>query len=241
MTAKAIFELNAELRHDQGKGASRRLRRAQDKIPAIIYGGGEAPQALTLDHKKVMHALENQAFYSHILTINVDGKKQQAVLKDLQRHHFKKAIFHMDFLRVNATDLINMHVPIHFIGEASCPGVKAGGIVNHRMIDMEIRCLASALPEYIEIDISKMVLDESIHLSQIKVPKGVQIVALSQSHGQEPEYDHAVVSIHIPKRATVEEETPTAAAEATKTTEVAPKGKEGATPAAGSKEKGKGK
>ena len=239
MTAKAIFELNAELRHDQGKGASRRLRRAHDKIPAILYGGGEAPQAITLDHKKIMHALENQAFYSHILTINIDGKKQQAVLKDLQRHHFKKAIFHMDFLRVNATDLINMHVPIHFIGEASCPGVKAGGIVNHRMIDLEIRCLASALPEYIEVDISKMALDESIHLSQIKVPKGVQIVALS--HGQGSEYDHAVVSIHVPKRAIVEEEIPTITAEATKTTEVVPKGKEAKEGATSSKEKSKGK
>ncbi len=222
MTAKAIFELNAELRHDQGKGASRRLRRAQNKVPAILYGGNEAPLAITLDHKKVLHALENQAFYSHVLTLNIAGHKQQAVLKDLQRHHFKKAIFHMDFQRVKATDHIQMHVPLHFLGEANCPGVKAGGIVSHRLIDVEIRCLTSALPEYIEVDLSKMALDQTLHLSNLKLPKGVELVAFS--HGHAPEHDYAVASIHLPRRS-IEEEPATTVEEA-KVTEVLPKGKE---------------
>ncbi len=234
MTAKAIFEFTAELRHDQGKGASRRLRRMQDKIPAIIYGGGLPPVAITLDHKKMMHALENQAFYSHILTLDIAGQKQQAVLKDLQRHHFKKAIFHMDFLRVSATDKITMHVPLHFVGEANCPGVKAGGIVSHRLIDIEIRCLASSLPEFIEVDLSKAALDDSIHLSQLKLPKGVEIVALT--HGHEADHDHAVVSIHLPRKGEAE-----AAPSEAKVTEVALKGKEANPATAGSKEKGKGK
>lgn len=247
MTAKAIFELNAELRHDQGKGASRRLRRTEDKVPAILYGGNDAPLAIMLDHKKVLHALENQAFYSHILTLNIGGKKHQAVLKDLQRHHYKKAIFHLDFQRVKATDKINMHVPLHFIGEANSPGVKAGGIVNHRMIEVEIRCLASSLPEYIEVDLSKLELNEAIHLSQLKLPKGLELVALS--HGHEEDHDQAIVSIHLPRRGQDEEET--VATEEAPVTEVLPKGKEAnassnapaaaSAPSKETPEKGKGK
>jgi large subunit ribosomal protein L25 len=176
----------------------------------------------------MMHALENDAFYSHLLTINIDGKKQQAVLKDLQRHHFKKALHHADFLRVNATDEINMHVPLHFKNEATCPGVKAGGVVSHRQIDVEIRCLANNIPEYIEVDLAHLEMDHSIHLSELKLPKGVSIVALSHGHS---ENDVAIVSVHLPRRAEEEPTAPTTAE-----TEVAPKGKE----AAESKEKGKG-
>ncbi len=219
MTAKATFELQAELRQDQGKGASRRLRRTQDKIPAIIYGGGEAPAAITLDHKKVMHALENKAFYSHILTLDIAGKKQKAVLKDLQRHHFKKAIFHMDFLRVNATDHVNIHIPLRFTGAEKAPGVLAGGIVNHPMIDVELRCLASELPEEIVVDISTLELNQSIHLSQLKLPKGTTLVAFS--HGHIADHDQIVVAIHLPRQAVEEAPAP----EATET-EVIAKGKE---------------
>lgn len=221
MTAKAIFELQAELRQDQGKGASRRLRRTQDKIPAIVYGGGEAPAAITLNHKKVMHALENKAFYSHILTLDIAGKKQKAVLKDLQRHHFKKAIFHMDFLRVNATDHINMHIPIRFVGAEKAPGVLAGGIVNHGMIDVELRCLASDLPEEIVVDVSKLDLNQSIHLSQLKLPKGTEPVAFL--HGHAADHDQVVVAIHLPRQMKEEDVAP--APEAIET-EVALKGKE---------------
>ena len=231
MTAKAIFELDAELRHDMGKGASRRLRRMQDKVPAIIYGGDKAPVAIMCDQKKVMHALAHEAFYSHLLTLNIEGKKEQAVLKALQRHPTKKAVNHIDFLRVNANDYLNIHVPLHFLNEASCPGVKAGGAVSHRMIDVEVRCLASRIPEYIEIDLSQMVLDQTLHLSELKLPAGVEIAALTHGH---TENDAAVVSIHLPRRG-VEEETSVTAA--SKETEVLPKGKEALTP----KEQDKGK
>jgi large subunit ribosomal protein L25 len=227
MTAKATFELHAELRQDQGKGASRRLRRTQDKIPAIVYGGGEAPTAITLDHKKVMHALENKAFYSHILTLHIAGKKQKAILKDLQRHHFKKAIFHMDFLRVNATDHINMHIPLRFVGAEKAPGVLAGGMVNHPMIDVELRCLASDLPEEIVVDISDLDLDQSIHLSQLKLPVGTELLAFS--HGHIADHDQVVVAIHLPRQ--MKEEIDTPAPEPTET-EVVPKGKEAKAPIA---------
>jgi len=219
MTAKPIFELNAELRHDMGKGASRRLRRTQDKVPAIIYGGGKAPLAIMLDQKKVMHALEHEAFYSHLLTLHIDGKKEQAVLKALQRHHIKKAVNHIDFLRVSASDHINMHVPLHFLNEAECPGVKAGGIVSHRLIEVELRCLATRIPEYIEVDLSKMALDQTLHLSQLKLPAGVEVVALTHGH---KEHDSAVVSVHLPRRIEEEPSVVVAAVE----TEVLPKGKE---------------
>jgi large subunit ribosomal protein L25 len=226
MTAKAIFELQAELRHDQGKGASRRLRRTQDKIPAILYGGKEAPVAICLDHKKVMHALENKAFYSHILTLHIGGKPQKAVLKDLQRHHFKKAIFHMDFLRVNATDHINMHIPLRFVGAETAPGVLAGGIVNHPLIDVEVRCLASDLPEEVVVDISKLNLDESIHLSQLKLPKGTELVAFL--HGHVEDHDQVVVAIHLPRQ--IEEEVEAPEAEGSVEPEVLAKGKDAKAP-----------
>lgn len=223
MTAKAIFELNAELRHDQGKGASRRLRRLQDQVPAILYGGSEAPVLISLDLKKVMHALDNPAFFSHILTLNITGKKQQAVLKDVQRHPFKKAVLHMDFQRVKAGDHIHMHVPLRFVGDEKCPGVKEGGIVSHRLIEVEVRCKANALPESIEVDISKMKLDDTLHLSDLKIPKGVELVALSHGHG--PEHNYSVVSIHLPR---ILEDAPAEAAEDA-VTEVIPKGKEATT------------
>ena len=127
------FQLNAELRTDMGKGASRRLRRA-GKVPGILYGGKKNPAAVTFPHKDVASSLENEAFYSHILTINVDGKAEKAVLKDLQRHPFKPIIMHLDLQRVTATDKIRVHVPLHFIGEDVAPGVKLhNGIVNHLM------------------------------------------------------------------------------------------------------------
>ncbi len=209
MTSQVTFQLNAELRDGQGKGASRRLRRLEDRIPAILYGGNKAPASITLDHKKVMHALEHQAFYSHLLTLDFGKSKEQVILKDVQRHHFKKAILHMDFQRVKSTDKINMRVPLRFTNEEDCPGVKAGGIVSHRIIDVEIRCVASALPEFIEVDLAEAVLDQIVHLSDLKLPKGAEIVSLSHSQGSE--HDHAVVSIHLPRRAE-EKETPASTA-----------------------------
>jgi len=229
MSAKAVFELDAEVRLERGKGASRRLRRLQGKIPAIIYGGNKPPLALTLEHKKVQHALENTAFYSHILTLRFKGSLEQVVLKDLQRHHFKKAISHMDFQRVSATEEMNLRVPLRFTGEASCPGIKAGGMAHHHFMDVEVRCLASLLPEYIEVDLSQMAMDQILHLSDLSLPKGVHLVELS--HGHNADHNHAVVSIHLPRQKAEPE-----ANTEMKETEVAAKGKEPAAAAAASKE-----
>ncbi|MDH5357555.1 MAG: 50S ribosomal protein L25/general stress protein Ctc [Gammaproteobacteria bacterium] len=200
-----LFEVHAELRTDEGKGASRRLRHA-GKIPAIMYGADKAPVSLTLDHNQFIRHLAEEAFYAHILTLVVDGKKNQVVLKDLQRHPAKdRKIMHADFLRVDAKHAMTMTVPLHFIGEDIAPGVKAGGAVSHLMTDVEISCLPKDLPEYIEVDLSALELDTSIHLSEITLPKGVSLTALS--HGQEEHleegerstYDQAVVNIHTPR------------------------------------------
>jgi len=196
------FTLNAEVRdpQQQGKGASRRLRRS-GKIPAIIYGGGEDPVSVTLDHDPVMHSLEQEAFYSHILTVDVAGKSQRAILRDLQRHPYKPTVLHMDLLRVREDTAINVNVPLHFINEDTCPGVKLeGGVISHNMSEIEISCLPKDLPEFIEVDAAELKLNDSLHLSDIKVAEGVTIVELAHGEG----HDHVVVSVHV-KRAVEEE------------------------------------
>lgn len=205
------FELNAQVRHDTGKGASRRLRR-EGKVPAIMYGGGQEPMGMVLDQDAVRHSLENEAFYSHILTVNVDGQAVQAVLKDLQRHSYRPIILHMDLQRISETEELRMHVPLHFIGEAVAPGFKlSGGIFSHLETDVEISCLPRHLPEYLAVDVSNLQLNETLHLSDIKLPEGVRILALA--HGAE--HNLPVVSIHIPRAAVeVEVAAPAAAPEA---------------------------
>ena len=161
------FDLIAELREDQGKGASRRLRR-EKKVPAIIYGAGRPPRSLAFDHNKVLLELENESFYSSILNIKVGKKSQAAILKDLQRHPAKNQIMHMDFQRIVEDEEIRMNVPLHFIGEDVAPGVKeGGGSVSHLMTDVEIVCLPRYLPEYIDIDVSELELDEMLSMSDI--------------------------------------------------------------------------
>ena len=215
MSAK-IFELNAESRSDIGKGASRRLRRKENKIPAIVYGSDEKPTPVILDHNKVLQATSHEAFYSHILTLNIANKKQKVVLKDMQRHPYKKKILHMDFQRVKDTDIITMRIPIHFIAADKCPGVKMGGIINHQAIDVEVRCQAIKLPEFIEVDLSSLELDHAIHLSDLKLPEGIEILTLSQS--KDKDHDLPVVSVHLPRMAKVEEAEAAASATATTTT-----------------------
>ncbi|WP_303905639.1 50S ribosomal protein L25/general stress protein Ctc [Thiohalomonas denitrificans] len=179
------FNLTAEVRSDKGKGASRRLRRA-GKMPAILYGTGQEPTSILLDHDSLMHNLEHEAFYSHILTITVDGKEESAVLKDLQRHPAKNQLIHADFQRVAANETIRMHVPLHFIGEDIAPGVKIGsGLVTHTMTDAEVLCLPKDLPEYLEADLSKLELGQSLHLSEITVPEGVELVELMHGAGHD--------------------------------------------------------
>ena len=194
----ADFELNAELRTDKGKGASRRLRRNADMIPAILYGAGKDPQSLTLAHKDIHKACENEAFFSHIITINADGDSQQAIIKDLQRHPAKDRIMHADFLRIQMDQAITVEVPLHFLNEDSCLGVRqGGGNVSHNMTSIEISCLPGDLPEYIEVDIEDLDLGDAIHMSDLKLAEELSIPSLQQG----PDHDHVVVSVNAPKRA----------------------------------------
>jgi len=188
-----LFELTAELRTNLGKGENRRLRRLSFKLPAVIYGAGKAPESITLTQHQFGNALKNEAFYSHILTLNVAGKSEKVVLKALQRHPSKPFLLHADFLRVSATEKLTMHVPLHFINEDTAPGVKQeGGVISHLLNDVEVRCLPADLPEFIEVDFAEMKLGDSIHLSNLKVPKGVEIVALAH------EDDRMVANLHMP-------------------------------------------
>ena len=186
------FNITAETRSDMGKGASRRLRR-EDKVPAVIYGAGKDAASITIDHNSLFHHLEHEAFYSHILNITVDGKKEKAVLKDLQRHPYKPTILHADFLRVDAKEKLRMNVPLHFTGGEDAPGVRIdGGMVTHNVSDVEISCLPGDLPEYLEVDLSELEMDHSLHLSDIKLPKGVEIVQLT--HGAD--HDQPIAAVH---------------------------------------------
>lgn len=190
-----IYELNVEIRNSTGKGANRRLRRENNKIPAVIYGGEKKPTSITLDHNIFIRALEKEGFYSHILTLKVDGKAEKVVLKDLHRHPYKPKILHADFQRVSAKTKLTMHIPLHFIGEEIAPGVKdQAGIISHHLTEVEVRCLPADLPEFIEVDISNLNIDDTIHLTQLNIPKGVEIVALIQGK----EFDQPVISIHKP-------------------------------------------
>jgi len=190
------FELSAELREDLGKGASRRLRRHADKVPAIIYGGDKEPQPLTLVRKDLEKALENEAFFSHVLTIHVGTDQQKAILKDLQRHPAKETVTHADFLRIDENRAIKVNVPIHFINETKCHGVKIqGGIIQHQATDIEVQCLPSDIPEYIEVDMLDVHTGQIIHLSDIALPEGVTSVALALGE----DHDLAVASVIAPK------------------------------------------
>ena len=201
---KTSFELVAEFRETQGKGASRRLRH-EGKVPAILYGGHADARTLTLSHQKLLIMLDNERFYSTILNLKVGDQTQAAILKDVQRHPFKNAIVHVDFQRVEENEKIRISIPLHFTGAAVSPGVKSqGGIVSHMRNETEVSCLPKDLPEFIEVDISGLSLNESIHLSQLKVPPGVTLTDLVKD-------DAAVVAIHSPR---AEEPEPTAVAAA---------------------------
>ena len=198
----AIFNLDAEVRTDKGKGASRRLRH-QDKVPAILYGAGKDPVSITLEHNKVLQAQEFEAFYSHVLKIKVDGKKVDVLLKDMQRHPFKPKIMHIDFLRVDADVEVSTNVPLHFINEDKCDAIKLeGGHAEHQMNDVEVTCLPGDLPAYIEVDIQNVEMGQTLHLSDLVTPKGVELTELSKGE----EHDHAVVTVKLAKVAIAEEE-----------------------------------
>jgi large subunit ribosomal protein L25 len=190
------FEVQAELREDKGKGSSRRLRRLADHIPAIIYGGDLDPQPLTIIRKDLEKSLENEAFYSHVLSVNVAGKAQKAILKDLQRHPAKNLVMHADFLRVDDKVAIKVHVQIHFMNEDISVGVKTeGGLVQHQTTDIEILCLPADIPEYIEVDMQDVAIGQIVHLSDVVLPAGVTSVALALGE----DHDLAIASIVAPK------------------------------------------
>lgn len=203
---KISFELAAELRNDEGKGASRRLRHA-GKVPAILYGGKRDPRKLSLHHEKLLTLIDNEKFYSSIINLKVGDATQAAIIKDVQMHPAHNRVQHVDLQRVLEDEKIRIRLPIHFKGEAASPGVKSqGGVVSHRIADVEIQCLPKDLPESLDLDLSQMALNDSKKLSDIPLPPGVVLTVLQQGK------DSVVVSIHSPRAE--EPETPAAEAAA---------------------------
>ncbi|RLA41594.1 MAG: 50S ribosomal protein L25 [Gammaproteobacteria bacterium] len=195
------FVLNAKARNDIGKGASRRLRRLDNQIPAIIYGLGKTPESISLAANQLSHALANEAFYSHIIELSLDGKSQNVILKDVQRHPAKAEILHVDFFRIDLSQKLTIRAPLHFINEEECHGVKVeGGQISHSMNELEIECLPADLPEYIEVDMSEITLGQTLHISDIKLPEGVVSVALT--HGE----DHDLPIAAVVKSKAIEED-----------------------------------
>jgi len=200
------FTVGADPREMQGKGASRRLRHA-GKVPAILYGGGISPRALTLDQRNLLTLIDNEKFYSSIIQIKVGAESEPAIVKDVQMHPAKNAVVHIDLQRVLEGEKIRIRLPIHFRNQASAPGVKTlGGVVSHRMSDVEVSCLPKDLPEYLELDLGGMGLNETLFLADVPLPPGVTIPELSQGKNA------AVVSVHAPR---AEEPEPVAAVAAT--------------------------
>jgi large subunit ribosomal protein L25 len=187
------IELGAEFRNDEGKGASRRLRHA-GRVPAILYGGKQPPRMLSIDHQKLVTLIEDEKFYSSIIGVKVGAETQAAIVQDLQMHPAKPQVLHVDLLRVSADEKIRLRLPIHFKGESISPGVKLqGGLVSHRLADIEVLCLPKDLPEEIVLDLSQMKLNETRHISDIPLPAGVVATAVVQGK------DQVVVSIHSPR------------------------------------------
>ena len=187
-----LFTLDAEIRTDLGKGASRRLRHA-NKVPAIIYGEGQEPVSLTLEHKNVFRAQQEEAFYSHVLTLNIGKKKVKCLIKDMQRHPLKNIIMHMDFIRIDAKHALHVKVPVHFINEENVS--KAGATIAHHVTEIAVSCLPKDLPEFIEVDLVDLEVGQTLHLSDVTLPKGVTSDELAKGES----HDQAVVSANAPK------------------------------------------
>ena len=202
-----VFEFVAESRGCSGKSAARAVRR-EGKVPAILYGGRAEPKMLVLSHNEVVKHLQHEAVYSHVLDIAVDGKKEKAILKGVQRHPARVQVLHMDFLRVNMSESIKVHVPLHFINEQTSIGGKKGGIPTHSMVDVEVVCLPSDLPEFIEVDMASLDIGETIHLSDLKLPKGVELVLLLQGSEQASLPVVSMMAAKVGKEDVVSDETP---------------------------------
>jgi large subunit ribosomal protein L25 len=192
------FTLNAQARTDLGKGASRRLRRLAAQVPAVVYGGGKEAVSITIEAKEIAKLFENEAAYSHVIELNVDGAKQNVIVKAMQRHPAKQFIMHADFIRVVAGQKLTAIVPVHFINEEA--PVKKGGEISHTASELEVSCLPKDLPEFIEVDLANAEIGTIVHLSDLKAPKGVEFVALA--HGS----DLAVANVHAPRVAPEAEE-----------------------------------
>lgn len=194
------FEVVAQPRAALGTSANRRLRRS-GQIPANLYGGGKDPTPLTLEENRIRKQIENEAFAAHILTVKVEDEESQAVLKSVHRDPVTNRVIHMDFQRISARSEIHMHVPLHFVNEEDCPGKRAGGIVTHLLVEVEVGCLPKDLPEYIEVDMASLDVGDSVHLSELALPEGVHLMALAHN----PDNDQPVVSVQPPQKLEVEE------------------------------------
>jgi large subunit ribosomal protein L25 len=189
------FTLDAQPREGRGKGAVRRLRRT-GMVPAIVYGADKEPMPIALEYRVVKQSLTHEAFFSHILTLNVNGTSERVILRDLQRHPGNTKVTHMDLQRVSEDEEIRVRVPLHFVGEETAPGVRLEhGVVSHMLTEVEVSCLPKDLPEFIEVDISSLHLNDALHLSDLKIPQGVELVEL----GYGEEHDTAVVSVQPPR------------------------------------------
>ena len=198
------MEVIAQKRDVQGKGASRRLRRT-GKTPGVIYGGSQPAVNIELDHNALYYALKRESFHASVLTLNLDGVKEAVLLRDFVMHPFRVEVQHVDFQRVDKTHKIHVSVPLHFLNEDIAPGVKlTGGIVNHIMTELDVSCLVDSLPEFIEVDLAELTVGHSLHLSDLKLPAGVEAVLTIK--GEDP----AVVTITVPRGAATEEAEPAA-------------------------------
>ena len=196
------FTINAKSREDTGKGASRRLRRLTGEVPAIIYGGKKDAEKISILHKDITKALENDAVYSSIISLSIDGKAEDTIIKDIQRHPAKQIILHMDFLRVSKTTKLQTRVPLNFINEDICVGVKlGGGLIAHTMTDIEVSCLPKDLPESIDVDMAEVDVGQIVHLSDLTLPDGVESVSLSQG----TDYDLTVATVNKQKAVEIDE------------------------------------
>ena len=196
------FTINAKSREDTGKGASRRLRRLTGEVPAIIYGGKKDAEKISILHKDITKTLENDAVYSSIISLSIDGKAEDTIIKDIQRHPAKQIILHMDFFRVSKTTKLQTRVPLNFINEDICVGVKlGGGLIAHTMTDIEVSCLPKDLPESIDVDMAEIDVGQIVHLSDLTLPDGVESVSLSQG----TEYDLTVATVNKQKAVETDE------------------------------------
>jgi len=180
---KKTFTIKAAARNDLGKGASRRLRRTQ-QVPGVVYGANQAPASIMIEHNQLLRLLENESFYTQIIELNTDDKKEYVLLRDLQRHHYKPRIMHIDLQRVNENEKVVVNIPLHFSGAELCPAIKlSGGLITRLMQDIEVSCLPKDLPEFINIDLSKLEINQTIHLSDLVLDSGVEFVSLA--HGED--------------------------------------------------------